>query len=475
MSLEFLLMILLVMILGGALATLGDRIGTKVGKARLSLFNLRPKKTAVLVTIFTGTLISASTMGLLLLVSQGLRDRLLNFDKIRLNLRRDAESAQKELEKANQSKTEVENLLRQAKLERERVQTQLKRINTSLKGAVERQRVTEALRQRVEQQRNQIQGQLIRVSDQALTLRSDIGRLNNERQGLFEQRNQIAQQIRQRDRDIGDRNRLLQQRDREINERNTELAERETRLRELEQQQSFLQNELVALVQIAQDSELKLRGGIPALVRDQPLALALVQAEGPGQARQVIDAILARANQVALDRIQPEGVPPGVPIVQIEQSEIDRLIERISDGSPYVMRVLSSVNYLRGETFSDRRGVRVFIQVAPKRLIFKANAVINAKTLDPSQMNAAELEEWVTQQLIGQANFLARQQGIWATTSNVRLQAVEEVVKQLTQLNGPVEVRAIAPEDVSIEGPLKLEFVILQAGQVILETRNSTT
>jgi uncharacterized protein (DUF3084 family) len=472
MSLEFFL-ILLVMVLGGALATLGDRIGTKVGKARLSLFNLRPKKTAVLVTIFTGMLISASTMGLLLLVSRGLRDRLLNFDKIRSNLLRDTKAAQQELEKANGSKTEVENQLRQAKLERERVQTQLKRINTSLKGAVERQRATEALRQRVEQQRNQIQGQLIRVSDQATTLRSDIGRLNNERQMLFEQRNRIAQQISQRDQELAGKDQALAQRDRELADKGQELVVKGKELAEKEQQLSFLQNELVALVQIAQDSELKLRGGIPALVRDQPLALALVQAEGPGQARQVIDAILARANQVALDRIQPEGIPPGAAIVQIEQAEIDRLIERISDGTPYVMRVLSSVNYLRGESFSDQRGVRVFIQVAPKRVIFKANAVINAKTIEnPSQRSLTELEEWVTQQLIGQANFFARQQGIWATTSNVRLQAVEEVVKQLSQLNGPVEVRAIAPEEVSIEGPLKLEFVILRAGQVVLETRN---
>ena len=55
-----LILILVVLILGGLIATLGDRIGTKVGKARLSLFNLRPRKTAVLVTVFTGVMISAS-------------------------------------------------------------------------------------------------------------------------------------------------------------------------------------------------------------------------------------------------------------------------------------------------------------------------------------------------------------------------------------------------------------------------------
>ena len=53
------ILIVAILLLGGVIATLGDRIGTKVGKARLSLFNLRPRKTATLVTVITGSLISA--------------------------------------------------------------------------------------------------------------------------------------------------------------------------------------------------------------------------------------------------------------------------------------------------------------------------------------------------------------------------------------------------------------------------------
>ena len=59
------ILIAAILILGGVIATVGDRIGTRVGKARLSLFNLRPKKTAVIVTIFTGGLISASSLAIL--------------------------------------------------------------------------------------------------------------------------------------------------------------------------------------------------------------------------------------------------------------------------------------------------------------------------------------------------------------------------------------------------------------------------
>jgi uncharacterized protein (DUF3084 family) len=469
MSFEIFL-VLLVLVLSGVIATLGDRIGTKVGKARLSLFNLRPKKTAVLVTIFTGMLISASTMGLLLLVSRGIRDRLLNFDKIRHGFLKDVEVAQTqlgqantELQKANTDKVEVQNQLRQVKLERERVQVQLGRINTSLKGAVARQQQTEALRQQVEQQRNNIQGQLVRVSDQAFALRSDIGRLAQDRQILLQQRNQVAQQIAQRDQ-------LLQQRNQDIQTRNQVIIQRENRLKELEEQQNFLQNELAQLEDLARGSQALLRVGVPVILRDQALTLAVVQAQGPSQAREAIDAVLAKANGFAFARIEPPGIPPDMRILQIEPTEVERLLARIGDGSPYAVRVIAAANYLKGEPLNDRRGLRVFIQVAPNRTIFKTDTVVMTQSLNnPGAQTRDELQEWLDQ-LISQANFYAKQQGMWASTSNIRYPSFEAVVQKLREATVPTEVRVIAAEDAKVAGPLKLEFVVIQNGEVVLRT-----
>jgi len=58
------ILIAAILILGGVIATVGDRIGTRVGR-RLSLFKLRPRNTAVVVTILTGSIISASTLAIL--------------------------------------------------------------------------------------------------------------------------------------------------------------------------------------------------------------------------------------------------------------------------------------------------------------------------------------------------------------------------------------------------------------------------
>ena len=77
------LLIFSLLLLGGVLSTIGDRLGSLVGKARLSVFKLRPKRTAVLITVLTGSLISAFSLGFMLLVDSDLRVGLFQIKKLR--------------------------------------------------------------------------------------------------------------------------------------------------------------------------------------------------------------------------------------------------------------------------------------------------------------------------------------------------------------------------------------------------------
>jgi len=92
------LKILLLLILGGILSTLGDRLGTRVGKARLSIFKLRPKSTAVLITVFTGSIISAISFATMVVFDRDLRVGLFQLEDIREKIR-DSEKELKKLEK----------------------------------------------------------------------------------------------------------------------------------------------------------------------------------------------------------------------------------------------------------------------------------------------------------------------------------------------------------------------------------------
>lgn len=75
--------ILLIIVLGGVIAYFGNYIGKYIGKRRLTVFNLRPRYTATLITILAGILIAFSTAGVLLLVSQDARTALLGLDKLK--------------------------------------------------------------------------------------------------------------------------------------------------------------------------------------------------------------------------------------------------------------------------------------------------------------------------------------------------------------------------------------------------------
>jgi uncharacterized protein (DUF3084 family) len=124
------LLILALLVLGGILSTLGDRLGTRVGKARLSLFNMRPRKTAVLITVLTGSLISAMSLGLMLLVSERLRTGLFELDQLERRLR----DSRRSLETSRAELSRSQGELRQARSGRLEARTQLALVERQAQG-----------------------------------------------------------------------------------------------------------------------------------------------------------------------------------------------------------------------------------------------------------------------------------------------------------------------------------------------------
>ncbi len=101
------LLIIFLLLLGGLISTLGDLLGTKIGKARFSILKLRPKRTATLITIITGGLISASSLSLMILVNRQLRLGLFRLGDIQRKL----QESRQELIPLKQERQELENEL----------------------------------------------------------------------------------------------------------------------------------------------------------------------------------------------------------------------------------------------------------------------------------------------------------------------------------------------------------------------------
>jgi len=150
------ILIAAILIVGGVIATVGDRIGTRVGKARLSLFNLRPKNTAILITILTGGLISTSTLAILFTADEGLRKGVFELEDIQKDLRHKRE----QLQTTEDQKSQVEQQLNQARMEQAKAQHDLQAINKSLQAANAKQQITQAQLNRTIGQQAQTQIQL---------------------------------------------------------------------------------------------------------------------------------------------------------------------------------------------------------------------------------------------------------------------------------------------------------------------------
>ena len=235
------LLILALLALGGVLSTLGDRLGSLVGKARLSLLGMRPRRTAVLITVLTGSLISAISLGLMLLVSERLRTGLFELDRLEQRLQTS--------------------------------RSQLSRSNSQLASS----RLEVA---RAEQGKREAQTRFEQAQARASKLRQELAPLLAQRNQLELERSRLSQEVKGRDA--------------EIRRTEAELAQVRRRISASAQELKDLEGTLIAL-----------RRGAVVLSSGQTLARAKVNLERPEQATEVITALLQQANLNAFRRVLP--------------------------------------------------------------------------------------------------------------------------------------------------------------------------
>lgn len=82
MNLNAIIRILFLILISGILAYIGDTLGFKIGKKRISLFGLRPRNTARVVTVFIGIFIMIITLTFASLISKDVRIALFNIDNL---------------------------------------------------------------------------------------------------------------------------------------------------------------------------------------------------------------------------------------------------------------------------------------------------------------------------------------------------------------------------------------------------------
>ncbi len=329
------LLILALLVLGGVLATLGDRLGSRVGKARLSLFRLRPKHTAVVITVLTGSLISAISLGLMLLVSERLRTGLFELDRL-------------------------EERLQQSRQQLGTSQAQLQASQAEVAASRTRLQASRAEVTRAQMGQKRVQQELAQAVQRAGRLRQELAPLQAERSRLQFERDRLNGEVRRRDA--------------EIRRTDAELAELTRRIEVGSRELQDLETNLIAL-----------RRGDVVITSGQPLASAKVKLERPGQAREVITALLQQANLNAFRRVLPEE-PPNRQILLVPTSDIAKLEDLLTRPGSWVVSIRSAANVLRGE-----QQVLAFPDLRPNRSVVRAGQIMAGTTLEADLRDPAQI------------------------------------------------------------------------------------
>ncbi len=345
------LLILALLVLGGVLSTLGDRLGSMVGKARLSLFNLRPRKTAVVITALTGSLISALSLGLMLLVSERLRVGLFQLDQIqdkvregRVALARSQQDLQANRLELAQNRVE---LLR-SRQERNRAEQGRQQALQSRSLAIESKRV--------------VAGQLAAAQQRVGSLRQELQPLQNQRQQLERERDRLSRDVKGRDA--------------EIRRTEAELAKVRRSIAAGQQELKSLETKVIAL-----------RRGDVVIASGQPLATAKVKLRRGEEAKAVIDALMQRANQTAFGLLLP-GQKPDRQILLVPRIDVEKLEQYLQRSGTWVVSIRSAANVLRGEN-----RVLAFPDLRPNRQVVRqgeslARTVLEADVRSPEEIRS---------------------------------------------------------------------------------------
>ena len=345
------LLILALLVLGGVLSTLGDRLGSMVGKARLSLFNLRPRKTAVVITALTGSLISALSLGLMLLVSERLRLGLFQLDQIQAKVREGRVALARSQQDLQANRLELAQnrveLLR-SRQERNRAEQGRQQALQSRSLAIASKRV--------------VAGQLAAAQQRVGSLRQELQPLQNQRQQLERERDRLSRDVKGRDA--------------EIRRTEAELAKVRRSIAAGQQELKGLETKVIAL-----------RRGDVVIASGQPLATAKVKLRRGEEAKAVIDTLMQRANQTAFGLLLP-GQKPDRQILLVPRIDVEKLEQYLQRSGTWVVTIRSAANVLRGEN-----RVLAFPDLRPNRPVVRqgeslARTVLEADVRSPEEIRS---------------------------------------------------------------------------------------
>jgi hypothetical protein len=394
------MLIVVLVLTGGVIAFIGDRLGSKVGKKKLSLFGLRPRHTSILVTIITGILITTVTFGILAIASKDVRTALFGMNKLKAELN----EKQSMLEEASGALVNVKNDLNTTKEEYAKSKKNLEETQEDLEIA---QQAAELLRQ------------------EQVALQNRNQELWSDNQTLIEHNQSLAEN-----------NQFLLANNESLKADNLELEK--------------TNNDLQEGIENIRERPIIYRVG-------ELLASGVIKkTDDPVKIQNDLNQIIALANSKIIDRLGTEGSKDGVWIYPIEyQKAMDRLKQAKGDT---VIRLIVAANLVKGDP------VLTELEMHPNRVVYQENEFVYQKIYNVpidgsnSEMLISDFLRNVNMTAINNGILPNPLTGTVGVINGNQIYAIE---KALAENRGKdVLISAFAAADTEVLGPLRLHIYL---------------
>lgn len=394
------MLIVVLVLTGGVIAFIGDRLGSKVGKKKLSLFGLRPRHTSILVTIITGILITTVTFGILAIASKDVRTALFGMNKLKAELN----EKQSMLEEASGALVNVKNDLNTTKEEYAKSKKDLEETQEDLEIA---QQAAELLRQ------------------EQVALQNRNQELWSDNQTLIEHNQSLAEN-----------NQFLLANNESLKADNLELEK--------------TNNDLQEGIENIRERPIIYRVG-------ELLASGVIKkTDDPVKIQNDLNQIIALANSKIIDRLGTEGSKDGVWIYPIEyQKAMDKLKQAKGDT---VIRLIVAANLVKGDP------VLTELEMHPNRVVYQENEFVYQKIYNVpidgsnSEMLISDFLRNVNMTAINNGILPNPLTGTVGVINGNQIYAIE---KALAENRGKdVLISAFAAADTEVLGPLRLHIYL---------------
>lgn len=399
-------LILVLIITGGAIAFIGDHLGSKVGKKKLSVLGLRPKHTSMLVTIITGICITTLTLGVMTVSSENVRTALFGMEK----LNRSMEQAKNDLVQASAE-------LAQAKAEQDKAVQDLANTKEELLG--------------LQEQKN---------------------KLAEENSALLAANQQLSATNQQ----LSATNQELSARSEKLTTLNNILEEGNERLKNNNAELEAINKDLSDGIRIIREGDIAFRAG-------ETLAGGSIKGKQTERmVQEELGKLIGAARYNVAQRLG-EDVPEQAKDIWIYQPELQEAVDFMSThDEDYVVRIVAAGNLIRGEA------VRANIQLFKNKQVYGDNELIAEKELNFNPKNTQEVERAIST-FLQDINRAATNRGILpdyvsGTVGVIDGEQIYRIMEELQAGNGRAVISAFAEGATDVLGPLRIRLKLSELG-----------